>query len=158
MQLKEQETMLANLDRVMRQLRRRPQGRAHGGRGTYRILRHLAESPGLSTRQLAERMDIRPASLNERLGSLESEGLIRRQRDPRDQRVHVLELEPAGARRLEEAKVQRQAMEEAIDTILTAAEIRQLARLADKLAQGLERLGPVRDGAADHKPGPGDGE
>ena len=65
MDKKNQENMLGNMDRVMRQLRRRPEGRRYGGRWTYRILRLLSETPGLSTRQLAEIMDIRPASLNE---------------------------------------------------------------------------------------------
>ncbi|HHU13108.1 MAG TPA: MarR family transcriptional regulator [Clostridiaceae bacterium] len=158
MDKKNQENMLGNMDRVMRQLRRRPEGRRHGGRGTYRILRLLSETPGLSTRQLAEIMDIRPASLNERLASLEQDKMIRRERDPNDQRVFLIYLEPPGRDLLDDAKRQRQTMYAAIEKILTSEEVREMSRLADKLANGLETLNNPQGLAASGKIRGADGQ
>lgn len=132
--------MLANLDRAIRQLRRKPQGTKHAGRGTYRLLRAISESPGTSTRELAEEMDIRRASLNERLMRLENEGMIKRDRDLDDQRVYVVNLEPAGIEHLDRIQEIRSKMSDSIGTILSSEEIKELDYLAGKLAAGLEQI------------------
>lgn len=131
--------LITDLDRVMRLLRRRPHGGSHGGRGTHRLLRIIAEEPGLSTRELSRRMEIRPASLNEKLSRLEDAGFIRRHRDPRDQRVFLVDIEPAGADQLKAAQAQRGSLNEVIRGILTPSEIREMSRLARRLAEGLDR-------------------
>lgn len=138
--INEPDNMLSNLYRVMRQLRRRPQGTKHADRGTYWLLRTIAKFPDISTRELAEKMDIRQASLNERLVRLESEGLIRRDRDSKDQRVFVVNLEQIGRDHLLVSQEIRSKMNESISKILTAEEIRDLTSLAEKLAIGLEEI------------------
>ena len=134
------ESMLANMDRVMRQLRRRPSGSHHGGRGSYRLLKTIYEKPGVSTKELSELMDIRRASLNEKLMRFESKGIIRRERDENDQRVQVVYLENSGLAYLDKVKEIRSKKNESISSVLTEEEVHELARLSDKLASGLENL------------------
>ena len=134
------ESMLANMDRVMRQLRRRPTSSHHGGRGSYRLLKTIYEKPGVSTKELSELMDIRRASLNEKLVRFESKGIIKRERDEKDQRIQVVYLENSGLSYLDKVKEIRAKKNESISSVLTKEEIHELARLSDKLASGLEAL------------------
>ena len=143
------ESMLANLDRVMRQLRRRPRKTNHAARGTYRLLRTISASSGISTRELAELMGIRRASLNEKLMQLENDGMIRRERDSKDQRVHVVHMEAAGVDYLSNSQEARLKMQDAIKSILTLEETQELAILAGKLAAGLEQINKVYEGEAE---------
>jgi len=142
--IKDTDNMLANLDRVMRQLRRRPKGTRHGARGTYRLLKKVSLKPGISTKELADTMDIRRASLNEKLVILENEGMIRRERDSKDQRIHVVYLEPEGKNHLIEIKELIGRKKDSITSILTLEEIRKLEFLTDKLASGLEKINEGR--------------
>ncbi|NLY37458.1 MAG: MarR family transcriptional regulator [Tissierellia bacterium] len=151
----ESDKMLANLDRVMRQLRRRPQGTGHTNRGTYRLLRIIAESPGISTKELSEVLDIRRASLNEKLLSLEIEGMISRDRDLKDQRVYVVNLEKVAMDYLAKGKEIRSKIHDSISEILSPEEIGQLESLAGKLADGLELVdtGGEADGKSETQEG-----
>lgn len=139
--LQTNEAMLASLDRVMRLLRRRPAKRTNLGRGVYRLLVMIRDREEITTRELAELLEIRPSSLNERLSRLESEQLIMRERDPRDQRVFLVRLLPAGEAHLEEIRQERSAFNEAVGKILTEEEAKVLMGLTDKLAEGIEALG-----------------
>lgn len=134
------ESMLANMDRVMRQLRRRPAGSHHAGRGSYRLLKIISEQPGLSTKKLSEMMDIRRASLNEKLIRFEDKGIIKRERDSKDQRVQVIYIEKRGLEYLDRIQKVRSKKNDAITTVLTGDEIEELARLSGKLADGLEEI------------------
>lgn len=146
MERTQREEMLAALDRVMRLLRRNPsgergEGHRHGGRGAHRVLHMLQTGGEVSTRVLAERLDIRPSSLNERLVRLEQEGLIVRRRDPQDQRTFLVALLPEGEAHLQEMKAHRAAREARLEGILDADEMAQLTALVQKLADGLEADG-----------------
>ena len=49
-----------------------------------------------SQRELAEAVGIREATLTHHLNAMETAGLISRQRDPANRRIHIVELTPAG--------------------------------------------------------------
>src|SRR5258708_29603101 len=49
-----------------------------------------------SQRELAEAVGIREATLAHHLNAMETAGLISRQPDPANRRIHILELTPAG--------------------------------------------------------------
>lgn len=138
--LHKEEMMLAKLDLVMRLLRRRPAGKQRLGRGVYRLLTRIRESEEISTRALADRLGMRPSSLNEKLARLEKEEILMRERDPKDQRVFLVRLLPKGATLYDEIRAERQTMNDAIGGILTEDEVEQMAALADKLAKGLEEI------------------
>ncbi len=138
--LNKEETMLAKLDLVMRLLRRRPAGKQRLGRGVYRLLTRIREHEEISTRELADSLGMRPSSLNEKLASLEKEEILVRERDPKDQRVFLVKLQPKGVALYEEIRTERQKMNDGISTILSEEEVEAMTSLAEKLAAGLEQL------------------
>ncbi|MDI9501746.1 MAG: MarR family transcriptional regulator [Tissierellia bacterium] len=140
-----EEVMLANMDRIMRLLRRRPAGKQHLGRGAYRLLSTVAEKEGISTRDLAATLGVRPSSLNERLLRLEENAILLRERDPQDQRVFLVRLLPGGDALLEEVKAERNRMLAAIGTILTEEELDTMIHVTEKLADGLEALSDSKE-------------
>lgn len=137
--------MLAALDRVMRTLKRRPAGKQRLGRGGYRLLKLISEQPNSPTRVLAERLGMRTSSLNERLVRMEAEGVIRRERDAKDQRVFLVNIAPAGEAVLETLRLEREAMSQVIEEILTEEEIDKMTELADKLSRGLKEMADKAD-------------
>jgi len=95
----------------------------------------IAEQPGLSQRELAERLEIEGPTLVRLLHQLASMGLVTRQQNPDDLRANTLHLTVAGrstARRL------RRAMD--------AVRARLLADVSDdELADALRVLDVVRN-------------
>jgi len=140
------EAMLASLDRVMRLLRRRPARRTNLGRGVYRLLSMIRDREGISTRELATLLEIRPSSLNEKLIRLETEQIISRERDPRDQRVFLVRLLPRGEAHLERIHAERKQFYKSVSQILTEDEVRDMIGLANKLADGIEALSDSETG------------
>lgn len=65
-------------------------------RGQGQVIALLKQRDGLSTREMAELMDIRTASLNELLVKLEGKGLIERCKSESDGRVTITRLTDAG--------------------------------------------------------------
>ncbi len=64
--------------------------------GNPHMLFHIARNPGITQKELAQRIDISPASVAISIRRLESAALIRRERDEKDGRVLHLYLTPAG--------------------------------------------------------------
>lgn len=137
--IKREDQLLAQMDRVMRILRRRPAGKQHLGRGVFRILKTVKENEAISTRELADHMDLRPSSLNERLSRLEKEGFLTRERDPKDQRVYLVTLNTKGEELLKEILEVRAERNASIAEVLTEEEMNRMNQLTDKLATGLEQ-------------------
>lgn len=132
--------MIAALDRVMRLLRRRPNRSNFYGRGTYRIL-HTIETEGeITTRQLAEKLDIRTSSLNEKLPKLEEAELIQRKRAEKDQRVFVVSLLSKGREYLEDIREERKDFLRSLNGILSQEETMALKNLLDQFANGIEEI------------------
>ena len=142
------EIMIASLDRVMRLLRRRQSSKHHFGRGVYRLLKIIQEKETISTRELAERLDVRPSSLNEKLSHLEQEEILIRERDPGDQRVFIIKLKKKGEEHLNKIHLERKQFSESIKDILTKEESSKFTELAKKLADGLEEI-PQSDSLKD---------
>lgn len=132
--------MLASLDRVMRLFRRGHSTNSHGGRSVYRMLAIIQRHEGISTRELAERLDMRPSSLNEKLIDLEHEQLIRRTCIEHDQRIFMIQLQAKGIEQLETIKQERVAFKTKVAGILSEAEAKELSKLATKLSDGLEKM------------------
>lgn len=132
--------LISSLDRVMRLLRRRPQKDQSFGRGTFRILRIIEKEGEISTKRLAEKLEIRTSSLNEKLPKLEEELFIERKRDEKDQRVFVVSLLEKGQKHLEEIREDRRDFLNSFPGVLSEEEIIELKRLLDKLASGMEEV------------------
>ncbi|WP_460497587.1 MarR family winged helix-turn-helix transcriptional regulator [Glycomyces tarimensis] len=61
-------------------------------------LHELDHEGGLSQRELAERLDLEKSTVSRLVGDLESDGLLRRERDPSNRRLYRVEITDAGRR------------------------------------------------------------
>lgn len=114
---------------------------ADGGamlQGQGRLLRILSEKQGISQKELAEKMHIRPASLSELITKLETKGYVVRVQNQDDKRVYNIRLTPVGselARQLAQAKT---GYGRDIFSVLNETEAKQLTAILDKLAHAIE--------------------
>lgn len=105
-----------------------------------RLLSILKENPNLSSRELAELLDIRPSSLTELLARLEQEQLVSRTPDENDRRIIRISLTEKGAEREEQIAAERAAHLEKFSACFTEEEAAQFCALCDKLAAHLETV------------------
>jgi DNA-binding MarR family transcriptional regulator len=128
-----------SLLRLVRVMRRRPAEPGHQSRGNRKLMRIIAAHSGASSRELADMMDIRPASLTEMLNKLEENGIIVRTRDERDLRVVRVSISEYGA---EELKRHKEAKRQYIDILaegLDEEEQKVFCELCDRLAERAEK-------------------
>ena len=106
------------------------------------VLRLLVAQSGLSQRELATRLGSVPSRVVVLVDSLESKGLVRRQRSTHDRRNHELRLTDDGIAMMARLGTAAQAHEEDLVAPLSERERTQLAALLDKLrdAHGLDPL------------------
>lgn len=120
-------------------------GPEHGRRGhpgQMRVLSLLSRMDGAGQSEIAEHLEIRPASLSELIGRLESAGLAERRQDGEDKRsVHVF-LTEEGKRMAGEATDHRESMMKTMFAQLTEEECGQLVGLLEKLTNGMEQSMP----------------
>jgi MarR family transcriptional regulator for hemolysin len=69
---------------------------AGGSEPVWLVLISLKTRQLASQRELADAVGIREATLTHHLNAMDASGLITRQRDPENRRVHLVELTPAG--------------------------------------------------------------
>ena len=133
------DVMLAVM-KLMRAMRRHP---PHGGGlppGRGRLLEILAKNDGVSSRELAELMDIRPSSLTEMLVRMEREGLITRTTDENDRRVTRISMTESCAE-LAKQHCERRAEDIArVSACFTDEEAAQFCSMCDRLREHLEQL------------------
>jgi DNA-binding MarR family transcriptional regulator len=101
----------------------------------YLALSYVAEPGGISQQQLSEILCIDPNNTVLLLNELESDGLIRRVRDPADRRRHVVQMTEAGKLAFERGQHARESVEDEVLRALSADERETLHRL---LAKALE--------------------
>jgi MarR family transcriptional regulator, transcriptional regulator for hemolysin len=108
--------LLFRLHDVARLLRVEPDRRArvHGmTRAQWAILVSLSRHPGLSQNELAELLEVEPATVARPLDQLEARGIVERRPDPRDLRIWRLHLQPDAAPMLDEIPFHRADTKEA---------------------------------------------
>ena len=137
---------ILRLSRALRRQRQQSGQRPAFSRGYYRILSILKEEESLRMGDLAQRLDIRPASLSPQLKKMEEAGLIKRQKDPRDLRVVSLSLDEKGEEALALAKDRREKRRQEVNAWLTPEEYQEFARLSAKLMTALESSQEGREG------------
>lgn len=65
-------------------------------RGQAPLLNKLAETDGISQKELANRMNISPATLTRMVQNMEKNGLVKRHTDLHDQRITIISLTTKG--------------------------------------------------------------
>jgi DNA-binding MarR family transcriptional regulator len=97
------------------------------------VLSALAERGAASQAALGRRLLIDRSDMHALLRGLERDGLVARVRDPDDRRRMLVELTPAGARKLKRLDTRIDAAQEALVAPLSSADRRQLERLLTQL-------------------------
>ncbi|NLW29143.1 MAG: winged helix-turn-helix transcriptional regulator [Erysipelothrix sp.] len=134
-----QENMMFEFDRLSRVIRRQKHNKRPIRRGSLRILNIIQDNPKISTKEVAERLDIRVSSLNEHLSLLIDKELIVRTQNEKDRRTYGLELTPQGSDLLEGLKKEKRAFYEKVEQILNDEERETMTRLLRKLSEGLKK-------------------
>jgi DNA-binding MarR family transcriptional regulator len=97
------------------------------------VLSALAERGAASQAALGRRLLIDRSDMHTLLSELERDGLVARVRDPDDRRRMLVELAPAGARKLKRLDTRIDAAQKALVAPLSSADRRQLERLLTQL-------------------------
>lgn len=108
-----------------------PMNHGHLGRG--RVLTALAMQDGMTQKDLAFLLGIRPQSLGELLGKLEADGFITRERSEADKRACIVKLTDAGREKAAHVDEMRHMSAETMFAKLSDEEKAQLCALLAKL-------------------------
>jgi MarR family transcriptional regulator for hemolysin len=106
---------------------------AGGSLPVWLVLISLKSGQRASQRELADAVGVKGATLTHHLDAMESAGLVTRQRDPANRRLHLVRLTPEGEAlflRLRDAAV---AFDSRLRTGLSEPEISQLETLLTRL-------------------------
>lgn len=106
---------------------------AGGSLPVWLILLALRTTETANQRELAEVVGIQGATLTHHLNGMEADGLLTRRRDPRNRRVHLVELTPAGAELFGRLRSAAVAHDTLLRTGLSGAELAELDRLLTRL-------------------------
>ena len=113
--------------------------RPHGLTGAqYAALSVLAREPGMSGAALARACNTTPQAMNGVLGTLERDGLVKRQAHPTHGRIIQVTLTRKGERRLGAATPAVRALEDAIEAGLRSTELNSLKGWLVTAAERLE--------------------
>jgi len=127
--------------KLTRSMRRRPPAHGEGFHpGMGMPLEVLAGNPGVSSRELAELLDIRPSSLTELLTRLESEGLVVRTADENDRRVSRVSLTEKGTELAKEMKADHEERKAKASACFTDEEAVKFCDMCARLGEHLESL------------------
>ncbi len=122
-----------------------PHGRGLGGRhGQVRALSLIAMQEGITQKDLAFLLGIRPQSAGEMLQKLEDHGLVERCKSETDARAIQLYLTEDGRTHAAEIERMRKVVAEDLFSVLTDDEKAQLAIILDKLQAELDKYRPHR--------------
>jgi MarR family transcriptional regulator, transcriptional regulator for hemolysin len=91
-------------------------------------------------RQMAEAIGIQGATLTHHLNAMEADGVVTRRRDPRNRRVHVVELTDAGEALFQRLRAAAVAFDRQLRSGLNDDEVATLARVLDQLQDNVSSL------------------
>ena len=106
---------------------------AGGSLPVWLILLALRTTEIPNQRELADAVGIQGATLTHHLNGMEADGLLTRRRDPRNRRVHLVELTPAGDALFERLRAAAVAHDELLRTGLDGADLARLTELLTRL-------------------------
>ena len=106
--------------------------------GTWFSLALLAGEDGISQGELSQRFEVDPSRVTRLAKKLEREGLLRRERDPEDQRVVRMYLTEKGRDLVEDLYERRVRFERRIHGVLSLEEREELRRVLGVLAEEMK--------------------
>lgn len=126
-------------------------GRGGGRYGQGRILSILSKNTTMSQKNLNELLQVRPSSLSEILGKLETNGYISRDKDDEDQRNVNITITEMGKTIASEHAKKRQTMATELFKPLTENEQSELFELLSKLAEAWKEERTLEDTEHHHR-------
>jgi MarR family transcriptional regulator, transcriptional regulator for hemolysin len=118
---------------------------AGGSLPVWLVLISLKRGKLASQRELADAVGIQGATLSHHLNAMESAGLVTRHRDPRNRRLHVVELTPAGDALFARLREVAFAFDQRLRAGLTGPDVDQLEALLARLRDNVSRDNVSRD-------------
>jgi MarR family transcriptional regulator, transcriptional regulator for hemolysin len=107
---------------------------AGGSLPVWLILISLKVRPENSQRELAAAIGIQGATVTHHLDAMEADGLVTRERDPANRRVHVLTLTKKGQATFERLRAAAAEFDRRLRVGIPDADLSRLAELLDRLA------------------------
>ena len=120
--------------------RRRDRGKGHASHSEIKLMDILSAADGISAKELAEKLDIRPSSLSEALDRLEKRGETQRTRDEKDSRIYRITLTEQGRHRIEKRTEEYATARREIEACLTDEEKAVFFSICEKLIAHLISL------------------
>lgn len=115
--------------------------RGHGGKVSQETVIRLLHIDGAMTqRELQERMRVQQSSVSELVKKLEDQGLVSKERDPRDRRKTILRLTEAGERQDATNKQKNRARDQRMFGMLDDHERAELTALLQKLLKSWDEM------------------
>lgn len=115
-----------------------PNADRHKFWGYGRILDVLSHTDGLSQREIAELLDIRPQSASEAIASMEGQGLVEKRANEQDKRSSLVYITQAGRQRQIDIRKEQSENARRIFEPLTDEEKETLLALLNKAASALQ--------------------
>lgn len=102
------------------------------------LLTMLARRDGAGQGELAQEFELDPSRVTRTAQSLESDGLVRRERDPEDNRVMRMYLTDEGRRVLSDLPRINEKLESRVHSVLSEEEFGELRRMLAVLAEAMK--------------------
>jgi MarR family transcriptional regulator for hemolysin len=110
---------------------------AAGSLPVWLVLISLKSGQLASQRELADAVGVQGATLSHHLNAMESAGLVTRRRDPRNRRLHVVELTPDGDALFLRLREVAFAFDQRLRTGLASQDVDQLEALLARLRENV---------------------
>ena len=123
-----------------RRLPHHQKGDSHKCRGYGRILDLLSKNDGLSQREIAEALGIRPQSASEAITSMESQNLVEKRENEQDKRSCLVYITEEGRQQQIALRNERIRNAKRIFAPLTEEEKHTLFQLLNKTASALQEM------------------
>ena len=105
---------------------------------TWFVLVVLRKRDGISQGEVSQLFEVDPSRVTRIAQALESDGLVRRERDPDDNRVVRMYLTEEGRRRLRRLPALNRGLEERIRSVFSEDEHEELRRMLGLLAEAMK--------------------
>jgi MarR family transcriptional regulator for hemolysin len=128
---------LASAARVVRRAFDEAMAEAGGSVPVWLVLLNLKIRPPANQRELAEAVGVKEATLTHHLNSMDAEGLITRQRDTTNRRIHVVELTDVGEETFLRLRTAAMAFDLRLRAGITEKEVASLEAVLDRLVRNV---------------------
>jgi MarR family transcriptional regulator, transcriptional regulator for hemolysin len=128
---------LASAARIVRRAFDEALAEAGGSVPVWLVLLNLKIRRPANQRELAEAVGVKEATLTHHLNSMDAEGLITRQRDTTNRRIHVVELTDMGEETFVRLRAAAMAFDQRLRAGITEKEVASLEAVLDRLVQNV---------------------